>query len=286
MELHARADYACACGENPYWHPDEQRVYWEDIPTGRLFRYDPATGEHACCHQSDAALGGFTLQADGALLLFGADGRVQTWRDGVVTNVLDALPDERGNRFNDVIADPEGRVFCGTMSHGDRSGRLYRLDPDGSIRCVVPDIGTSNGLGFSPDLSTLYYADSPALVVYAFDYDRASGELSNQRVHIRTEPDRGVPDGLTIDAAGELWLAKWDGWCLEHYGVDGRLQRRLEFPVRKVSSVVFGGPDYGTLWVTSAGGEDKPGNGPAAGALFELSLGVTGRPEFRSRIGL
>src|SRR5580698_9676078 len=112
------ADYACETGENPLWHPFERRLYWCDIPKGRLFRYDPATGIHEQCFEG-RVIGGFTIQADGALLLFMDRGTIALWRDGCVTEVVSEIAAERNSRFNDVIADPHGRVFCGTMSSGE-----------------------------------------------------------------------------------------------------------------------------------------------------------------------
>src|SRR5438094_350720 len=108
------ADEACVIGEGPLWHPDERRLYWTDIGLGRMFRYDPATNAHEQVYEGEA-VGGFTVQADGALLLFMARGAIKTWHDGRVSTVVEDIPDERTTRFNDVIADPAGRVYCGTM---------------------------------------------------------------------------------------------------------------------------------------------------------------------------
>ncbi len=279
------ADYACVTGEGPLWHPDEQRVYWVDIPKGRLFRYTPATGEHEQCFESPNAIGGFTIQEDGALLLFMARGAVKFWRDGKLTTVIDEIPDEVTTRFNDVIADPEGRVFCGTMPTQSRLGRLYRLDPDQTLTKLLDDIGVSNGMGFTPDLKHLYYTDSPTRNIYRFDYDRATGAISNQRVFVQTPDGEGVPDGLTVDADGYVWSARWDGGVLVRYTPDGQEALRIAFPARKVSCVTFGGPDYTDLYVTTAGGDQKAREGKGAGALFRLRLGIQGKPEFRSKIG-
>jgi len=280
------ADYACETGENPLWHPDENRLYWVDIPNGRIFRHDPAAGTHELCHEGDP-VGGFTVQADGALLLFMARGAVRTWRDGRMQTVIEEVPAERKSRFNDVIADPAGRVFCGTMPSGGQLGRLYRLDTDGALTELLDGIGCSNGLGFTPDRKGLYYTDSPKREIYLFDYDEATGGISNRRVFARV-PDaagEGVPDGLTVDAEGFVWSARWDGACLVRYRPDGSEDRRIAFPVAKVSSAIFGGEDYRDLYVTTAGGNKKSADGPAAGALFRLRPGVAGTPEFRSRIG-
>jgi sugar lactone lactonase YvrE len=279
------ADYECVVGEGPLWHAGEQRLYWLDIPKGRIFRYDPRTGQHEMVHEGEP-IGGFTIQADGALLLFMARGAVKIWRAGRLEVVIDELPEERETRFNDVIADPEGRVFCGTMSTPHRAGRLYRLDRDGTITRLLDGIGTSNGLGFTPDRRHLYYTDTPKREIYLFDYDQATGAISNQRVFVRTpeDPSEGRPDGMTVDAEGYVWSARWDGGCLVRYTPDGREERRIRFPAKKVSSVTFGGPDYRDIYVTTAGGDDKATNGPGAGGLYRLRLGIQGVPEFLSRI--
>ena len=277
------ADYACHTGENPLWHPLEKRVYWVDIPRGRLFRYDPATGQHEQCLQTDP-IGGFTIQADGALLLFMAKGTVRLWRDGFLGTVVEILEAELDSRFNDVIADPEGRVFCGTMASDAHQGRLYRLDTDGTIRVLLEGIGCPNGMGFTLDLTQMYFTDSMARRIYQCDYDRATGALSNQRVLVQVPQGEGVPDGMTVDAEGKLWSARWNGGVLVQYTPQGEPVQRIEFPARKVSSVTFGGEDYTDLYVTTAGGDRRPEEGAGAGCLFHVRTGATGRPEFCSRV--
>lgn len=279
-------DYQCATGEGPLWHPDEQRLYWIDIPAGRMFRYDPATGNHEQVYQG-GMIGGLTIQQDGSLLLFGEKGSVRQWRDGHVTTVIERIPGEESGRFNDVIADPAGRVFCGTMPAGDRLARLYRLDTDGSLTTVLTGVGLSNGMGFSPDRSTFYFTDSNNRVIYRFDYDQASGGLSDQRVFARIDQGDAVPDGMTVDADGYVWSARWDGGRLVRYTPDGVEERAIEFPTMKVSCVTFGGPQYADMYVTTAGGDDREANGPQAGVLFWVRAdGIHGVPEFRSRISV
>ena len=251
-----------------------------------MFRYDPATGAHEMFYEGEV-VGGFTIQEDGALLLFGAGGSVRVWRDGLATTVIDRIPGEEDSRFNDVIADPAGRVFCGTMSSPSHAGRLYRLDPDGSLRVVVERVGTSNGMGFTPDRRGMYYTDTRAREIYLYDYDAASGEIANRRVFVRLGDDEpGGPDGMTVDAEGYVWSARWDGGALYRFAPDGSQVQLVSFPARKVSSVIFGGPEYTDMYVTTAGGQDKAKEGAGAGALFRLRTGVRGVPEFSSRVGL
>ena len=280
------ADYRCQIGENPLWHPLERCLYWTDITGGKLFRYDPATGKHEQCYQG-ALVGGFTIQSDGALLLFMEHGSIATWRNSHIEYIVEEIPAERDNRFNDVIADPCGRVFCGTVSMppGSQPGRLYRLDTDGKLDIVLEDIGISNGLGFTPDRRGFYYTDSLARTIYLFDYEVETGSLSNQRVWLRTPDGAGEPDGLTVDADGYVWSARWDDSALYRYTPEGVEERRIEFPAKKVSSVAFGGDDLTDLYVTTALlDKDKSTEGQGAGALFRVKPGIRGLPEFLSQV--
>lgn len=283
MEPELIADYQCNTGEGPLWHPGEKRVYWTDIPSGRMFRYDPASRTHEQFYQGDV-VGGFTIQEDGALLLFMAKAAVKIWRDGRLTTVIEEVDDERESRFNDVHPDPEGRVFCGTMSTENREGRLYRLDRDGSLSCILEGISCSNGMGFTPDLKQMYYTDSHRREIHLFDYHRDTGTLTNQRLWVRVPEGEGLPDGMTVDAEGYVWSARWDGGCLVRYTPDGIEERRIQFPARKVSSVTFGGAHYTDMYVTTAGGDQKETDGAGAGALYRINLGIRGVPEFTSRV--
>lgn len=283
MQPELIADYACECGEGPLWHPLEKRVYWVDIPAGRLYRYSPEAGRHELCYEGEP-IGGFTIQPDGALVLFQARGAVKIRRGGKLTTVVEDIPDERATRFNDVIADPAGRVFCGTMATADLPGRLYRLDLNGKIAKLLDGIGCPNGMGFTPDRKRMYFTDSGKGEIYLFDYEVATGGITNQRLFMRWPKKEGCPDGMTVDEKGYVWSAIWDGSCLMRYAPDGSENRRIEFPAKKVSSVIFGGPDYTDLYVTTAGGNHKETEGPGAGALFRIKSDVRGVPEFFSRI--
>ena len=284
MEPELLADYQCQTGEGPLWHPDERKVYWVDIPLGRLFRYDPDTGRHEQVYQSAEAIGGFTIQQDGALLIFGARGAIGILRDGAIVPVIREIPGEADGRFNDVMAAPHGRVYCGTMPTDAHDGRLYRLDPDGTLTILLEGVTVSNGLGFTPDRTGLYHTDSLKKTITLFDYDDATGDITNGRTFLDFSLEAGVPDGMTVDADGYIWSARWDGGALIRYAPDGTEVLRIPFPALQVSSAVFGGDDYRDLYVTTAGGHDKATNGPGAGALFRLRPGVQGVPEFRSAI--
>jgi sugar lactone lactonase YvrE len=282
------ADCQCQIGENPLWHPLEKRIYWTDIARGKLFRYDPVTNHHEECY-SGAPVGGFTVQADGALLLFMERGAIAKWRDGQIDYVVEGIPSETEGRFNDVIADPLGRVFCGivALKVGTLPGRLYRLDTDGSLHQVLEDVMVSNGMGFTLDRRNMYYTDSGRLTIHILDYDEKTGALTNQRVWLQVPKGAGVPDGMTVDAQGYIWSARWDGGALCRYTPDGIEERRIDFPAKKVSSVTFGGDDLSDIYVTTALTENtRAEEGSGAGGLFRLRLGIRGVPEFLSRVML
>jgi len=287
MTIELIANYACRIGENPLWNPLDKRAYWLDISGGTIYWYDPATGAHDVLHRGDVT-GGFTIQTDGSLILFGVAGRISRLHHGTLTVLYGELPGEEHNRFNDVIADPLGGVLCGTMPYsGDStSGSLYRLNVDGSIKKVWEGIKLSNGMGFSPDLKTFYYSDSRAYNVTQFAYNSTTGEISDRRPFAALAPDasQGDPDGLTVDAEGFVWLAVWDGWKMIRYDPDGKVEREITFPVKKVSSLAFGGEDLRDIYVTSAGGENPSENGELAGGFFRLRQVIQGRPEYLSRI--
>jgi sugar lactone lactonase YvrE len=231
-------------------------------------------------------VGGFTIQSDGALLLFMAKGAVALWTREELKTIVKDIPAERDARFNDVIADPEGRVFCGTMPAPDHLGSLYRMDTDRKVARVIEEVGTSNGLGFTPDRKQMYYTDTRKREIYIFDYERSSGAISNRRVFVRVTDNAGSPDGLTVDAEGCVWSARWGGGCVVRYAPDGTEMARVEFPAQKVSSLTFGGEDCTDMYFTTAGGNDRKTNGPGAGAMFHLNLGIKGVPEFFSRIAV
>lgn len=288
MNYQVAADYKCKVGESPVWHSGENRLYWTDITTGRLFWYEPATRRSSQCYQG-RMVGGLTIQANGSLLLFMDKGTVAVWRNGqIVDTVIDFLPAELEQRFNDVAADPEGRVFCGTMplcGVEKRSGRLYRLDPDGSHRVLLEGVGISNGIGFSPDGSFLYYVDSLDDTVWRFAYDRLTGEITDRQTFLDFSAESGAPDGLTVDCNGDLWIAMAMGWSVAQYSPEAELLQRIDLPAKFVASVAFGGEDLTQLFVTTGLLDETEDSGEDAGALMVVEPGVTGLPEHRSRIG-
>ncbi len=168
--------------------------------------------------------------------------------------VLAHLEDEpAGNRFNDGKLDPVGRFLVGTLSkQGTRgSAGLYSLDQANRLTRLLSGIHLSNGLAWSADGRTFYHADSLAYEIAAYDYDLASGEIANRRIVVEVPPEMGLPDGMAIDAAGNLWVAHWDGWAVRCWSpVSGKCLAEIKVPCAQVTSCCFG--DKNQLLITTA----------------------------------
>ncbi|WP_418285059.1 SMP-30/gluconolactonase/LRE family protein [Halorubrum sp. DTA46] len=281
------ADETAHTGEGPLWHPAERLLYWVDIPAGRLYQYDPESGSNEIAYETGGdPLGGYTVEADGALLLF-THGAIERWVPGT-SEAKQVASVDADTRFNDVIADPEGRVFAGTMPGDERLGDLYRIDADGSVRVVETGLDIPNGMGFSGDATTFYLTESEARRIYAYDYDYATGELTNRRTFVETPPGDGVPDGMTVDADDHVWSARWDGGRAVRYDPTGQSVAEISLPARKVASLTFAGPSRDVMYLTTAlSDSNRSIEGDGAGALFRATgLATGGRSEFRSRIAV
>ena len=278
----------CEIGESPLWDESRGALLFLDIAGGAVFLYDP--GLAACSRVVQTrTTGALTIQRDGSLLLF-QDGRIaELDMDGRLREVADGIcPDNE--RFNDAIADPEGRVFAGVIGG---NGNLVRFDVDGTMTVIPDGIGIPNGMGFTPDLTGMYFTDSARRSIYFFDYDRKTGNLANRRVFAEIPIEQGVPDGMAVDCEGFVWTAVWFGSRVKRYAPDGRLDREIALPVTQTSAVAFGGPELANLYVTSAafGSGDSllpPGydlSAPRGGDLYCIrNTGVRGIVPFRSDI--
>jgi D-xylonolactonase len=271
-------------GESPTWHPDERILYWADVSNGRLFRYDPSSGQNNCCYEP-GKISGITIQTEGALLLFGNSGELTSWKDGRAEVLHKGF--ETG--FNDCTADPRGRIYSGMQpieaseDQPEQSGRLTRIESDGSHTFVDEGIGGPNGIAVSGDRKYLYFADTAASAVYVYEYYEESGSIGARQSFVQTSA--GVPDGLAVDEEGGLWIAICGGGAVLRYSPEGELMQQVEMPTKAVTSVTFGGANLETLYVTSLGAVWRAGMDEHAGCVFAFEPGVRGRPEFRSALG-
>jgi len=268
-------------GEGPLWHPDEQALYWVDIEGHRFHRLTPATGQHEV-FEVGLPVGALAFRQIGGLILATKNGFAY-WDEDQQTPEFFNNPeaDKTEARFNDGAVDRQGRFWAGTLGDGSNNN-LYRLDPDGSLHTMETGLTTSNGIAWSPDNKTMYFTDSMPRMIYAYDFDAATGAIENRRPFIHTPDEPGVPDGLTVDHEGFIWSARWGGWKIIRYDPDGKVEREIQVPAQRPTSCTLGGPDLNELYVTSAStGIDwlERVKQPEAGNLFRIHVDVKGLPE-------
>ncbi|HEY4570863.1 MAG TPA: SMP-30/gluconolactonase/LRE family protein [Kribbella sp.] len=282
--LDARAEL----GECPVWSAEEQALYWVDIRAPALHRLDPDTGATRTWPMP-SRIGSFGLRKSGGAVVALADGfSLLDFDSGELTFV--AGPDPvQGTRFNDGKVSPDGRFFAGTMDEELLSrpiAVLYRLDPDLSLHPVVEDLIVSNGLAWSADGATMFHSDSKGPVIWAYDYDAGTGELSDRRVLARPTEEIGRPDGAATDEAGYYWSAGISAGVLNRWSPDGRLERSIPLPCSNPTAPCFGGEDLQTIFVTSLR-HDLPADvlaaKPLSGGIFAVRVEVPGVPVARFR---
>ena len=297
------ANYHSIVGEGPLYDDRRDRLFWSDIDSGRMFSLDVPTGHHRQIY-TGPKVGGYTLQQNGDLLLFRQNdialfnpdtaptalGDISTPGSYSPVKVLRMFEDEGSVRFNDVIATPAGDVLAGTIGKTGTSGGLFLVRPDLSITLLHRGTGCANGLAFTPDLSTCYWTCTSRRTIYAYDFDPRTSQLSRERPFITAEPDTGYPDGLTIDRDGNLYSARWAGGAIHVYSPSAHPLEVIRFPVKTISSCVFGGKTLTQLFATSAQGSyDLTTHAPKDpsqpdGTLFRLTRTIPGLPEYRSAI--
>ena len=271
-------------GESPVWHPAEQRLYWIDIQGRQIHRFDPATRnndsfelpEIVTCIQLRAQAG-LVLTLKKNFAFFDPAGRLEK-----LAAVEQDLPQ---NRFNDGKCDPQGRFWAGTMDAKrwkNPSGNLYRMAADQSVRTMQSQVICSNGSGWSPDGSTMYYTESFRYAVFAYDFDAASGEISNRRPFAEVDPNSGgFPDGMTVDAEGFVWSNQVGLGKIVRYDPRGKIERVVQLPVPRATDCTFGGANLETLYITSARETMTPEQlrqAPLSGSLFAIETGIRGTP--------
>lgn len=273
-----------ALGEGPVWDSQHGRLVWVDID-GRAVHVTSGDGATTRSYATPEKVGAAALHRDGGLLLAHGTGFARlSLEDGAIEQIADAPgADPALVRMNDGQVDPAGRFWAGTLTYGDpRIAKLYRLDAGGAVATVVEGVTISNGLAWSAGGETLFYIDTPTRSIVRFAFEPAGGTLGERAVHSDTSALSGSPDGMTIDADGNLWVAFWGGWCVRCFsGADGSLLEEVQVPVQQPSSVAFGGDDLRRLHVTSASvglSDDDLREQPGAGRVHAFEPGVRGVP--------
>jgi sugar lactone lactonase YvrE len=272
-------------GEGARWDARRDELLRVDILAGRIFRDRVAADGSLVAVRSYAVpgtVGAITpIEGDDGWLLAAGRGFVHLLPDGTLRSIGEVAP--TGTRLNDAACDPQGRFWAGSLAddHRPGGGALYRLDRDGRVEMVLDGLTISNGLGWSPDGSTMYLVDSIPGVVHAFTFDGEAGTIAGGRVLITVPEDVGAPDGLAVDAAGDLWVAIYGGGCVRRHGPDGGLREVLAVPAAQATCCAFGGPGLRTLYVTTATEgwtDEQRAAEPAAGLVYRIATNSVGRP--------
>jgi sugar lactone lactonase YvrE len=281
LEAHA------SVGEGPTWDERTNTLVWVDIMGNSVHVYDPASGRDQVIDVGQP-VGAAGLRQGGGLVLALRDGLGVLEADlRTVRMVSDVERDIATNRFNDGKCDPAGRFWAGSMAFAvtPGAGALYRMDADHRVTRMLSGVTLSNGLDWSADNQQMFYIDSPTQGVDVFDFDLERGELGERRRIISIPADEGLPDGMTIDAEGGIWVALHGSGSVRRYLPDGRLERVIRVPnARLVTCCAFGGPDLSDLYITSMSyglSAEELREQPLAGALFRCRPGVQGRPAHR-----
>jgi sugar lactone lactonase YvrE len=273
--------------EGPRWHEERQELLWVDILGRKLHRGTLATDgalERVETISFDRHIGAVAPATGGGYVLAAGPGYLFIDDNGSVHELAQPEEGRSDVRMNDGACDPQGRFWAGTMAYDESpgAGSLYRLELDGTCTTVLTGLTVSNGIGWSPDGSTLYLNDSGTGLLDAFRFDGDTGAISDRRTLVHIEEPGVGPDGLAVDEEGGIWVALWGGAAVNRYGADGSLLATVPMPVRRPTSCAFGGPDRRTLFVTSARndlGAAPVEDQPDAGRVFAIDgLGVRGLP--------
>jgi sugar lactone lactonase YvrE len=271
--------------EGPRWDEERQELVWVDI-LGRGFHRATLTADGRPDRLRTMALdrhvGAAARASGGGYVLAAGQGFLFVDEDGSVSELAQPEAGHLEVRMNDGACDPQGRFWAGTMAYDESpgAGTLYRLELDGRCSTVLTGLTISNGIGWSPDGRTMYLSDSGVRSVEAFDFDGTTGAIGGRRTLVHVDRPGMAPDGLTVDDEGDLWVALYGGWGIEHYGPDGSLRDTVQMPVAQVTSCAFGGRDRSTLFVTTGRerlDEAALESQPDAGRVFSVTgLGARG----------
>lgn len=295
MKVETNVDIECVLqcgdilGEVNLWCEQTQRLWWLDVRRPALQSYDPVTGRHEARRLHPDMLtgsmalreaGGFLLATNSGIYTYGPDLGVAPVR------VADPIGGAEGMRLNDGKCDRAGRFWVGSMHDTRREplGVLYRVDGDHSCHVKLEDFVLPNTICWNPDDTVMYFADTHNQLIWAFDFDKESGEISNRRLFKDWTHQLGRPDGGTVDAEGFLWHTMVATGHLIRLAPDGSVDRAIQLPVTNPTCPAFGGADLSTLYVTSHSQRMTPEQyaaEPLAGALFALDAGVKGVSEPR-----
>lgn len=278
-----------ALGECPVWSVAEQVLYWADIESKLLFRYDPSAGKYER-RSLPGRPGSFVLTPEPGHLVIAMEHELVkfSWATNEVETLFAVEDPALANRLNDGRCDPAGRYVVGTMwpasEEGRATGALYSINRNGSIETLETGVGVPNGIAFDPQRKKMYFADTPTDKIWVWDYDAETGIRSHKKLFFDYAKMPGKPDGGCVDSEGCYWSASVYGWSVIRIDPEGNLDRRIDLPVQKPSMPAFGGADLTTLFITTIGSggsvaAEPARNGFVSGSLLAVDLSTPGIPE-------
>jgi sugar lactone lactonase YvrE len=269
--------------EAPLWSPAEGSLYWIDIYANSVYRMHLASGRRDRWDLG-SEVGSIGHRRSGGLIVGTRKGvEFLDTQTGAVTFAVDPDAAQPETRLNDGKVDRAGRFWVGSMQSPQHSvGRLFRVLPDLTWSAHERGIAVPNAVAWDPDDRRMYFADTFRAQIWAYDFDADAGTIRNRRVFAQLAPGEGFPDGATVDSEGYLWSARIDGWCVARHAPDGSVDRIVELPVKKATSLTLGGDDLRTLFITTASIRLEPHEleaQPLAGAVLAVRVDVPGVPE-------
>lgn len=282
VDIECVVDAGAKLGESTCWDHRAQCLWWVDIYSRVIHRYEPLQGS-SLSFEAPGEPGSLAVREQGGLIVAMGNGFHFFEPDSKqFTSIVDAETHVLLTRMNDGKTDREGRFWSGSMSQTrppHAVGSLYRLDDDLSCHRIVEGVACSNGLAWSPDSRTMYFADSATPYIWAWDFDPTHGEVDNRRTFIDLSAFDGICDGATVDAEGCYWLTMPFKGKIQRYDPTGKLMQMIELPADVPTCCEFGGKDLDILYVTTATLGRTPAElryMPLAGGLFALDVGVKG----------
>lgn len=287
-------DHRFVCGEGPIWNPMRHEIYWTDSDGKNIYSYSEKTRnwKEIYNHFNASSL---ALHEDGGLVFGSHKGFYYLSKKKNIVPLAEYFEGNPILNINDIIVDPIGRVYggqeCFKPEEDYTTGYLFRMDIDGTITIIEEGLHLSNGMGFSPDSTLFYLTDTIARNIYVYDFNVETGNISKKRIFATLDQQDGLPDGLTVDLNGYVWVARFLGSGITRYKPNGDIDCKIDVPCAQPTSLTFGGPDYNHLYITSASFFWETNLAPSGhdfkshrgGELYRMILDVQGKPEFLAK---
>ncbi len=288
MQIELVLNSKCIIGEGPSWDERTNTIYYIDLLGNSIYSFDGQKVEHMYL---DENLGAAVVRESGGMMAVTLTGyHFVDFPNGESRQIFDPEAQRENSRFNDGKCDAKGRFWAGTMSRALDSGygealpesALWCMDTDGKVSLKLDKVIQGNGMGWTMDNKKMYFIDSQTYTVQEFDFDLEKGAISNGRIAVRVPKEMGLPDGMTVDSEGMIWVALWGGGAVSRWNpATGELLQKIDIPAKNVTACTFGGPNMDELYVTTAKLDTDEQKYPYAGGLFKIKMDITGILSYR-----